>query len=47
MVQGETPGYAGRLASAGALAAYREFPLSPEIAGCFAYVDAKAQGLLP
>jgi pimeloyl-ACP methyl ester carboxylesterase len=45
VVQGETPGYAGRLASEGALAAYREFPLSPEIAGCFAYADAKVADL--
>lgn len=45
VVQGEAPGYAGRLTAAGALAAYREFPLSPEIAGCFAYADAKAADL--
>jgi hypothetical protein len=26
----------------GALGAYRDLPISPTIAGCFAFVDAKA-----
>jgi hypothetical protein len=45
VVEGDAPGYAGRLRDAGALAAYRQFPLSPEIAGCFAYADAKVADL--
>lgn len=45
VVQGEAAGYAGRLAAGGALATYRQFPLSPEIAGCFAYADAKVADL--
>lgn len=45
VVQGEGDGYAGRITGNGALAAYSEFPLSPEIAGCFAYADAKVADL--
>lgn len=36
-------GLAGRLVAGGAIAAYRELPVSPEIAGCFAAADAKMQ----
>ncbi len=42
VVAGDEPGLAGRLASNGALGAYRELPVSPTIAGCFALADAKA-----
>jgi hypothetical protein len=41
VVAGDEPGLAGRLASQGAIGAYRELPLSPSIAGCFALFDAK------
>ncbi len=41
VVEGDAPGYAGRLRQNGALAAYGELPFSPELAGCFAYADAK------
>jgi hypothetical protein len=34
-------GSAGRLQSEGALGAYRELPISPTIAGCIAFADAK------
>jgi hypothetical protein len=39
---GDEPGFAGRLEQEGALGTYRELPLNPTIAGCFAYADAKA-----
>jgi hypothetical protein len=45
VVAGEEKGFAGRLADEGALAAYRELPFSPQIAGCFAYVDQKMVAL--
>ena len=35
-------GNAGALAREGALGSYRNLPISPEIAGCIAVVDAKA-----
>ena len=41
MVAGDEPGLAGRLAGQGAIGAYRELPLNPTIAGCFALADAK------
>jgi hypothetical protein len=45
VVEGEGTGFAGRVIHKGALAAYSEFPLSPQIAGCFAYADAKVADL--
>jgi hypothetical protein len=42
VVSGDTPGLAGRLKANGALGAYRDLPISPTIAGCFALADAKA-----
>ncbi len=39
---GDTAGYAGRLEARGAIGAYTSTPLLPQLAGCFAYVDAKA-----
>ena len=47
VVSGQEPGLAGRLEREGALGAYRDLPVSPVIAGCFAYADAKAKALLP
>ena len=41
VVAGDEPGLAGRLASQGTIGAYRELPLNPTIAGCFALADAK------
>jgi hypothetical protein len=43
VVAGDTPGLAGRLKEQGAIGAYRDLPISPTIAGCFALADAKAQ----
>jgi hypothetical protein len=40
-VAGEEPGLAGRLQSAGAIGAYGELAISPSLAGCFAYADAR------
>ena len=42
IVSGDGPGLAGRLRENGAIGAYRELPISPTIAGCFAFADAKA-----
>ena len=42
VVAGEGPGFVGEIRAAGALGAYGELPFSPQIAGCFAYFDAKA-----
>jgi hypothetical protein len=42
IVAGNRPGLAGRLKQEGAVGAYRELPISPTIAGCFAFADAKA-----
>jgi hypothetical protein len=47
VVAGDEPGLAGRLRAEGALGAYRELPVSPVIAGCFALADAKVAGLTP
>ncbi len=41
VVAGDEPGLAGRLAAQGAIGTYRELPLNPSIAGCFALADAK------
>ncbi len=41
VVTSDQPGLAGRLVANGALGAYRELPISPSIAGCFAIADAK------
>jgi hypothetical protein len=41
VVTGDAPGLAGRLMEQGAMGAYRDLPVSPELAGCFAYADAK------
>jgi hypothetical protein len=41
IVSGNQPGLAGNLKANGAIGAYRELPISPTIAGCFAYADAK------
>ena len=46
IVAGDEPGLAGRLADQGAIGAYRDLPISPAIAGCFALADAKVAGLL-
>ena len=45
VVAGDEPGLAGRLRREGALGAYRELPVSPVIAGCFAFADAKVANL--
>ena len=42
IVTSEAPGLAGRLRANGAIGAYRDLPISPTIAGCFALADAKA-----
>ncbi len=41
VVAGDERGLAGRLGAQGAIGAYRELPLNPSIAGCFALADAK------
>ena len=41
VVSSDEPGLAGRLQREGALVTYRELPVSPVIAGCFAFADAK------
>jgi hypothetical protein len=46
VVTGERAGLAGRLEQAGAIGAYRDLPVSPTIAGCFAFADAKVADLL-
>jgi len=43
VVTSDQPGLAGRLHENGALGAYRELPISPTIAGCFALADAKVE----
>ena len=42
VVHGDEPGFAGRLKAQGAIGAYRNSPVLPQLAGCFAYADAKA-----
>ena len=39
---GDSSGYAGRLEAQGAIGAYSSTPFLPQLAGCFAYMDAKA-----
>lgn len=39
--QAMKPGLAGRLTGQGAIGAYRDLPISPTIAGCFALAEAK------
>ncbi len=46
IVSGDEPGLAGKMVSEGAIGAYRELPISPTIAGCFAFADAKVANLL-
>ena len=45
VVTGDTPGLAGRLARHGAIGAYRDLPISPSLAGCFALADATVANL--
>ena len=45
VVSSDEAGLAGRLRREGALGAYRELPISPVIAGCFAFADAKVANL--
>jgi hypothetical protein len=45
VVSSDEPGLAGRLEREGALGAYRELPVSPVIAGCFAFADVKVATL--
>ncbi len=40
VVSGDVPGLAGKLVAEGAIGAYRELPVNPTIAGCFAFADA-------
>lgn len=47
VVASDEPGLAGRLEREGALGAYRELPVSPVIAGCFAFADAKVASFAP
>lgn len=46
IVTSNEAGLAGRLAREGAVGAYRDLPISPTIAGCFAFADAKVANLL-
>ena len=41
VVTSEEAGLAGRLVAEGAIGTYRDLPISPTIAGCFAFADAK------
>lgn len=41
VVSGDEPGLSGRLKLQGSIGNYRNLPLSPTIAGCFAFADAK------
>jgi hypothetical protein len=41
VVTGDDPGLSGRLLGQGSIGNYRNLPLSPTIAGCFAFADAK------
>ena len=43
VVQSDEAGLAGKLKANGALGAYRELPISPALAGCFAVADAKVE----
>ena len=46
VVAAEEPGLVGRLAHEGAIGAYRDLPISPTIAGCFAFADAQVADFL-
>jgi hypothetical protein len=46
VVADDKPGLVGRLQAQGALGAYRDMPVSPTIAGCFALADAKVASIL-
>ena len=46
LVQSDEAGLAGRLKANGAIGAYRELPISIELAGCLAVVDAKVEAVL-
>lgn len=46
VVAGDEPGLVGRLKSQGAIGSYRDLPISPTIAGCFALADAKVSNYL-
>jgi hypothetical protein len=46
VVAGDAPGLAGKLAAQGAIGAYRELPINPTIAGCFAWADATVASTL-
>ncbi len=41
VVHSDEPGFAGRLKQHGAIGAYTSSPILPQLAGCFAYADAK------
>ena len=45
VVAGDTPGFAGRLRNSGAIGTYSELPVLPDLAGCFAYADARSRDL--
>ncbi len=42
VVHGGDEGFASRLKAQGAIGAYRNSPVLPQLAGCFAFVDAKS-----
>jgi hypothetical protein len=46
VVSGDAPGLAGKLAAVGAIGAYRDLPINPTIAGCFAWADATVASTL-
>ena len=46
VVSGDDVGLSGRLRANGAIGNYRNLPISPTIAGCFAYADAKVAELV-
>lgn len=41
VVSSQRAGFAGRLKEQGAIGTYGEMPISPQLAGCFAFADAK------
>ncbi len=41
VVSSDKPGFVGRLRAEGAIGAYGELPITPQLAGCFAFADAK------
>ena len=45
VVAGDEPGLAGRLTREGAIGSYRDLPISPTLAGCFAFADAEVANL--